>query len=157
MAVTKQWSQCVFRRGESAEDVYWVDAADENAASFASGVPQQNTSNFLDPRLIVQGSPQVRALTPGRLYEVRVFYVRLGGGQQQQNDNPFDKSPIYRWEIGSTSEPVDSDADGHALINSVGDTYTGCTDDFPTLFLTYTRNEGAYDVQKAITVPKQDQ
>jgi hypothetical protein len=149
MAVTKQWSQSTFQRGESAEDVYWVDAADENVASFASGVPQQNTSHLLDPRLLVQGSPAVRALMPGTLYEVRVRYVRLRGGGNETED-PFNKAPVVHWQIGNTNEPVDSDVDGNPILNSVGDVVEGLTEEFPTLHVAHTRPVGSYDIQKAL-------
>jgi hypothetical protein len=149
VAVTKRWSESSFRRGESAEDVYWVDAADESAATFATGVPQQNTSHLLDPRLLVQGSPSIKTLVLGTLYEVRVFYVRLRGGENKKDD-PLDESPTLHWQIGSTSEPVDADAKKNPLVNSVGDRFPGLSEEFPTLHLTYTRNEGAYDVQKAL-------
>lgn len=149
MAVTKRWSESLFRRGETAEDVYWVDAADESAASFASGVPQQNTSHPLDLRLLVQGSPSVKTLTPGVLYEVRVFYVRLRAGENKK-DEPTDEAPTLHWQIGSTTEPVDADANKNPLVNSVGDRFTGLSEEFPTLHLTYTRKEATYDVQKAL-------
>lgn len=149
MAATKQWSQSSFQRGESAEDVYWVDAADESAAGYASGVPQQSTSHLRDLRLLAQ-VPVVRPLVIGALYEVRVRFVRLRTGQEQQEEDPLDQPPIIHWQIGISSEAVDADPDGNPLVNTVGDLFENQTEEFLSLFLDYTRNESTFDIQKAL-------
>lgn len=147
--VTKKWSECFYKRGEYQDDVFWVDAADENEASFAQGVPQPNTSSLRDPRLLVQGNPIVKTLVPGKLYEVRVHYVRLINGAKQQDDL-LDSPMRIHWQVGARSEQTDQDADGNPLINSVGDPFQAEYETFTQLHLTVTRYEGEFDVQKAL-------
>jgi len=150
MSVTKQWSESRFKRGEYADDVYWIDAANETAATFASGLPQQNTSHPQDPRLLVQGSPDIRPLLPGSLYEATVHYIRLSTGGQQQQDDWRDMPIRVKWTVGNTTEDIDTDSDGKPLLNTVGDTFSGLKIELGTLFLTITRNESFFDIQKSL-------
>lgn len=128
-----------------------MDAANEIAASFASPLFSAGVSHLLDGRLRVTGAPNVTTKVVGALYEVRIRYVsntrQLTGNKK---DDPLDESPTLHWQIGSTSEPIDSDIQGNPLINSVGDLFEGLTDEFTTLYLTYKRNESVYDIQKAL-------
>lgn len=149
MAVTRQWSQDQFQRGESAEQVYWVDAADESAAGFASGVPQPGNTHLRDVRLVAQ-VPIVTPKMIGTLYEVRVRFIRLRTGEEQQEEDPLDQPPIIHPYIGTSTEPVDADPFGNALVNSVGDLFENQTEEFLSLFIDYTRNESTFDIQKAL-------
>lgn len=149
MAVTRQWSQDRFKRGESASQTYWVDAADENAASFAAGVPQQNTSHPRDIRLLAQ-VPDVTPKIISSLYEVVVNFVRLRTGEEQKTEDPIDQPPTVAWQIGTSTEPVDADPNGLPLINSVGDLFENQTEEFISVFLEYRHNVSTFDVQRAL-------
>jgi hypothetical protein len=73
------------------------------------------------------------------------------GGPGSQ-DTPLEVQPRIRWEIGSTSEPIDRDIDGNPIVNSAGDPFQSTPSrDYTTIFLTYSRNEPFFSVQTALT------
>lgn len=107
------------------------------------------------------GIPQPGSLYPGSSY---IFCRKVGdiqpvgpimsvvpvtwSGQVDSTgaDNPLDRPPVIQWSNARTSEPVDTDAAGYPLTNSVGETVDGLTKDINDFILTIDRNYAAINI-----------
>lgn len=125
---------------------------DAQAAALASGSPYGSIPRIGEqhPRT---SSMAVRSIDPERtgfsLFKVTVNY---GVGTFDNQEDPLLKKPRIKWGIGSESLPVDHDADGNPLLNSALDAFDPpLSTEFTTIFLSITRNEPYFDVQKALT------
>ena len=125
---------------------------DAQAAALASGSPYGSIPRIGEqhPRT---SSMAVRSIDPERtgfsLFKVTANY---GVGTFDNQEDPLLKKPHIKWGIGSESLPVDHDADGNPLLNSALDAFDPpLSTEFTTIFLSITRNEPYFDVQKALT------
>lgn len=108
---------------------------------FASGAVHPYTD------LISVQTATPKCISPG-FYRVSLQY---GYGNYGDTENPLEQPPVYDWRFGSASEPVDLDYDGNPIVNSALDAYDpNDTDEFTTIFLTYSRNEPFFDLQKPL-------
>lgn len=141
-----------FRRGIDAHDEWQVTGASTGSEALdAPGVPHQNDSHPWDVLLLAQQPTVTRE--GFNLYLVSVDYVRLGGsGSNPDPNDPLNAPLVYRWEMGNTTESVDQDAEGNAILNSAGERFDPPpTKNIGTLFLTVRRNEPSYDPAIALT------
>jgi hypothetical protein len=126
--------------------------SNETEATIASGSPYGTIPqvNEVHPR---NRFLRVNKVTPQRISPVACHVIiAYGVGQQPSQQDPLADKPRIRWQLGSTTEPIDRDVEGNPIVNSAGDAFDPpLNTEFTTLFLTYTRNEPYFDIQKALT------
>jgi hypothetical protein len=148
--VTEKWSGIQYQPRTSAVRIFEVDGVNNEAeAALAAGIPQAGMSHPQEATLLA-GEPSVRgSLT---LWEVTVSYTSMEwGGIGATSASYLALPPDMEWEDSQSDEPIEIDADGRPIVNSVGDPMDPPAQrPFTTMFLTMTRWQSGYDVAQAI-------
>jgi hypothetical protein len=153
MAATENWSERTYSPGVSAQRGFTVtDAADMlQAISMCNAHGAAERASFILDRDLVADPPQVEHLGP-TVYSVIFNYSPEEDVRPPENESGgVDRRPIFDWEPGLIEIPADRTAKKEPLVNAVGDVFDPPLTRFqPTMFLTYTRWDSAYDVQMAL-------
>jgi len=130
-------------RQDTAVEVYSVlfdGAAGITDALGAAGVPAHGAAWSENAALIVC---RTRALQVSPLlFDVTVEYA----GKTSPLLQPVQRS----WRNAKTNEPIDRDQAGDAILNPVGEPYTGIRRDYTDAVLVYTRNEATFPIATAL-------
>lgn len=92
----------------------------------------------------------VRVTTQGfQLFTVTATYSN--GVHGEQPDDPLEKPIEYAWEMTTTREIVEVDANGNAIVNAAGDPpEQPCVQEVELIYLNCLRNESTFDASQAI-------
>jgi len=95
--------------------------------------------------LLKAARPHIATVCP-TFFNVKVNYSTRPNVSSTQEDDPLDEPAVYSWSDAASTEPVDEDADGNALVNAAGEPFDPpLTKDFEDPVLTITRNQASFD------------
>jgi|GEM_PF-6560101 len=149
---TEIWTARSYVAGLSAHQSYLVSGvADENEAKAICPVAANSTFR-IDNRLRAS-EPRVTSPDNPLTYVVEFDYAPPSSGSSSGNNAPSDllRPPIYHPQISLSTEDVDADIEGNAIVNSAGSSFSSPQKKrFPSLRYVYRRFESSFDGARAI-------
>jgi hypothetical protein len=119
----------------------------EDVVHKAAGLPKYGAAYDGDATYMVTART-VKPLGP-TLWEAVVTWDRKVFNLQNPEEGPLSQPPEYRWSSAVSTEEVEKDAEGFALINTADEPITGVMEDFYDSVLTVTFNVASYDERLA--------
>jgi len=149
---TENWEGYSFQRGTASHRNFIVTGTtDRTAAINATGLTV-NTPHPSDPRLKIRNDGFTCVDHGGpSTWLVGVDYGFPETGAYEPSTNPLAYEPVFKFDIGLSSEPSDTDANGNPLVNACGDAFSPPPqEEFKSLFFTLSQYEPNYRMDLAL-------